>query len=326
MDERTLVGLGAARIGREPSRLDRLLYAPAVCDWVLAGYFFVAIVELSRARASEARDQYLSFAFACLTLFLGGVYLFRLRFERGRQARYGERLAYHALPLVALLSFYFNLRAILPIVNPALFDENLYQLDIRVFGVEPTLLVEQYSTRAVVEWFAFFYYSYFFLIASFVLVMILTVEDDERLSHFATGITLITCIGHFFYTLVPGFGPYEHLAHEYQGPLAGGVFYGLVLNAVDQGGPLRDIFPSLHTAMPTFCALFAWRHYRRLAPLITFFAANIMVATVVLRWHYAADVVAGLALAVTAFVVAPHLVEAYQARRAEVGLPALRRW
>src|SRR5262249_36531249 len=164
-----------------------------------------------------------------------------------------------------------------------------------------------------VEWFSFFYYSYFFLIASFIFVVIVSVEDDEEQSHFATGILLVVCVGHFVYALVPGFGPYEYLAHSYDAPLRGGIFYQLVLQAVDGAGPLRDIFPSLHTALPTFCALYAWRHYARLAPIVTFFAGNIIAATIILRWHYAADVLAGLLLAVAAFLLAPKLVEVYQA-------------
>ncbi len=321
----TTVELATVRLGRLPTRLDRFLYAPAMCDWILAAYFFTVIVGLTRGRPSPARDTYLVLVSAVLILFMGAVYVFRLRFEP-RRAGFGLQLAYHLLPLVAILTFYLNLRPILPIINGASYDDSLYQLDVRLLGFEPTLLVERWSSRNVVEWFSFFYYSYFFLIASFVFVLILTCTDDERLSHFATGIILIVAIGHFIYTLVPGLGPYMYLAHEYRAPLEGGTFYNLILEAVSGAGPLRDIFPSLHTALPTFCALYAWRHYPRVAPVASFFAANIMVATIVLRWHYAADVAAGLLLAGFAFIVSPRLTEAYQARRAEAGLAHLRRW
>jgi membrane-associated phospholipid phosphatase len=305
--------------------VDRMLYAPAACDWILVAYFFTVIAGLGLAHPTVARDAYLALVAGVLVVFMGGVYLFRLRLEP-RGHGYVAALGYHLLPMVAILFVYFNLRPILPIINGASFDDSLYQLDMRVLGFEPTLLVERWSTPAVVEWFAFFYYSYFFLLASFVFVTIVCCADDARRSHFATGMIVILAIGHFFYTLVPGFGPYIYLAHDYRAPLQGGRFYGLVLDAVSGAGSLRDIFPSLHTALPTYCALFAWRHHPRIAPVATFFAANIMVATIVLRWHYAADVAAGLLLAAFAFAVAPRLVEAYQARRAEVGLAHLGRW
>jgi membrane-associated phospholipid phosphatase len=327
MDEPTVLELTDAGYGRSPSRIERVLYAPAACDWIVAGYFFTVVVGLSRAHDSPARDQYLLFSLAILTGYVACVYLYRFRVERvGHPVGYGPRLAYHLLPLLAVLVFYLNLRPILPLLNGAVHDDRLYQLDMQIFGFEPTLLIERITTKAVVEWFAFFYYSYFFLIGSFIFVMICTVEDDERLSHFAAGMLFVVCVGHFIYALVPGFGPYEFLAHEYSRPLVGGTFYNLVLDAVSGAGPLRDIFPSLHTALPTFCALFAWRHYPRYAPIVTFFAGNIMAATIVLRWHYAVDVIAGLLLALAAFALAPRVVESYQARRAEVGLASLRRW
>jgi membrane-associated phospholipid phosphatase len=221
---------------------------------------------------------------------------------------------------------YLNLRPILPIINSSSYDEALYQLDVRLFTVEPTLAVEAWSSPRVVEWFSFFYYSYFYFISSFIFVMMFTSRNDHRLATFATGALLVVTTGQFVYTLVPGLGPYAHLAHEYRAPLQGGTFYQLVVNAVSAAGPLRDIFPSIHTALPTFLTLFAWRHYRRYAPIATFFTVNIILATIVLRWHYLVDVFAGLILAATAFWLAPRLVESYQHRREVIGLGALRRW
>jgi hypothetical protein len=234
-------------------------------------------------------------------------------------------LAYHLLPVVALLSVYFNLRGILPIINSTTYDDFLYNMDLTVLGFEPTVWVERFSSRGVVEYFAFFYYSYFFFVSAFIFVTIFSSSNERRMAHFGTGIMLVVAIGHVIYTFVPGYGPYAFLAHEYQRPLAGGPFYNLVLEAVNGAGALRDIFPSLHTALPTFCTLFAWKHHRRVAPIATFFTVNIILATIVLRWHYAADICAGLVLGSTAFLLAPRLVELYQSRREALGL-ALRRW
>jgi membrane-associated phospholipid phosphatase len=313
--------------GRVPSRVERLLLMPAVSDWLLAGYFLTVVFGLSRAPAGGERNFLLGLSSVVLSAFLFGCYVYRMRFEpRVGGPTYAQRLAYHLWPLCTLLTLYFHLRPILPLVNGVSYDEQLYQLDLRVFGFEPTVFLEKYSTRAVVEWFAFFYYSYFFFVAMFLFIHLLTNEDDRQLSHFATGLVMVVTIGHFVYMLVPGFGPYLHLAHEYDGPLPGGPFYDMVLRAVAAGGSLRDIFPSLHTALPVYLTMFAWRHHRRHAPLATFFAANIAGATLVLRWHYALDVIAGLLLATFAFWASPRLVELYQSRRNSAGLGSLRRW
>jgi membrane-associated phospholipid phosphatase len=80
------------------------------------------------------------------------------------------------------------------------------------------------------------------------------------------------------------------------------------MNTVAEGGALKDIFPSLHTAAPTFIALYSFRNralppYRYTWPLVLFFAMNIIVATMFLRWHWIVDVVAGLVLAIASQVV-----------------------
>jgi hypothetical protein len=314
-------------LGRSPTRLEKWLYAPAIPDWFAAGYFFTVVVGLTRSPDSAARNFYLLLVMGVLATYLAGVYFFRLRYElRVSRRAYAPSLAYHLLPLAAILTVFFNLRAILPMLNGALYDETLHHLTVRMLGFEPTLALEPYSSPIVVEWFAFFYYAYFFLIASFIFVMIFTSRSEKRLAYFATGFLMIVTVGHFIYAQVPGLGPYAYLAHEYQAPLHGGVFYWMVLDTVSAAGAMRDIFPSLHTALPMFLTFFAWKHYPKVAPITTLFAVNIMGATLVLRWHYAIDVVAGLILALVVHWGAPRLVELYQSRRESVGLGHLRRW
>ena len=50
-------------------------------------------------------------------------------------------------------------------------------------------------------------------------------------------------------------------------------------------------------------------------PLLAFFAANIIGATMFLRWHYVIDVIAGFALATTAVLVAPRITRWELGRR-----------
>jgi membrane-associated phospholipid phosphatase len=58
-----------------------------------------------------------------------------------------------------------------------------------------------------------------------------------------------------------------------------------------------------------FLSLFSYRHRDRLPfkytwPFVTFFSANIVIATMFLRWHYLVDVIAGMALSVGGFLLA----------------------
>jgi membrane-associated phospholipid phosphatase len=117
------------------------------------------------------------------------------------------------------------------------------------------------------------------------------------------GALAVCALGHIGYTLVPGAGPYATI--HFDEPLRGGFWWHQVEVMVANAGAHLDIFPSLHTAYPTFFAIHVFAHrarppYRYLWPAYAFFAANILVATMFLRWHWLIDVIAGVALALFA--------------------------
>jgi hypothetical protein len=96
---------------------------------------------------------------------------------------------------------------------------------------------------------------------------------------------------------------------EFAEPIHGGFFWQQVLLTVESAGAQMDIFPSLHTAYPTLYALhaFGWRRtrpFRWAWPIVAFFALNMIIATMFLRWHWFIDVVFGFALALVARTVA----------------------
>jgi membrane-associated phospholipid phosphatase len=137
---------------------------------------------------------------------------------------------------------------------------------------------------------------------------------------------MVFCTGHCVYMLVPGYGPYRHLAGQFEHSLSGGLFWRLVREAVDAGGAQKDIFPSLHTALPTYFALFSLKN-RRTRPfnitfwIVAFFASQIICATMFLRWHYLVDICAGIVLAATAVVVPSYVIPWERKRRQALGVP-----
>lgn len=201
---------------------------------------------------------------------------------------------------------YFVLRYHLPALQVPLRDLALLRIDEAVLGATPAAALAPLASPAVVEWFSFFYYSYFTLLVLHVLGSAFF-DRGTRLAEMMLGALLVTGIGHALYTLVPGVGPYG--AMPFANPLVGGTFYGLVMKAVHEAGAVLDIFPSLHTGHPCFFLLHSLRHRRTLpfrytAAPMAFFFVNIVVATMLLRWHYAIDVAAGVLVAVTAQQIA----------------------
>jgi hypothetical protein len=209
-----------------------------------------------------------------------------------------------ALPLAGV---YLALRRYLPALALQPCDAALLALDRRLFGETPAVLLERFVSRSAVEWFAFCYYAYFFLIGAYVLSALWR-DRGARAAELMLSIALVTALGQSLYTLVPGVGPHA-FAELFARPLAGGPWWDRVLALVARAGVGMDIFPSLHTAHPVLIALHAARHrqrgaYRLIWLPTALLAANMVVSTMFLRWHYGVDVLAGLALAVAAHRIA----------------------
>jgi hypothetical protein len=168
---------------------------------------------------------------------------------------------------------------------------------------------------------------YFLIVVAHVLPMLFWVRDDEVVESFGIGILLVFLTAHLLYMLVPGWGPYWYLNGSFSHELRGGTFWRLVRDAVEAGGAQKDIFPSLHTAAPTFFAWFSFHHRKRPPfkytwPVIAFLTTQIILATMFLRWHYLVDVIAGLALAGTACTLGHRIARWERAKRARLGLQA----
>ena len=297
----------------------------AAQDLMISGYFALLLFAVLTAKG-PGRDESIRTVLidiACLAVGLlltrGGIL---------RQGSFAHGLLYRLTLFLAVFLSYFQLRWILPAVSPHSLDADLLAFDLRVFGFEPSVAWDRYVTPQTTEWFAFFYFGYFFLLSAHVIPIMLVGKNQLRTAHFALGIFMVFCTGHLLYMLVPGWGPYHHLAGQFEHPLEGGLFWRLVRATVDAGGSQKDIFPSLHTATPTYFAIYSYMHRRVLPfrftwPLMAFAATQIIVATMFLRWHYLIDIIAGVTLATTAALVSHRVVCWETARRERRGVPAI---
>jgi hypothetical protein len=266
---------------------------------VLVTSYHVILVAAAIQGTGPGRAWCIHWTGSLLALQLATVLAVRSRLlGTGRMAG----LLYRVVTYGTVQVSYFVLRTLLPTARETALDAALFDLDVKLFGVEPTLWLDRFVTPACTEWFAFFYFGYFPLLAVHVLPMLFLERRTRLLAEFAMGILVVFCTAQIVYMLVPGFGPYRHLATHFEHALPHGRWYDLVLAAVAAGGAQKDIFPSVHTAAPTFLAIFSFlnrdrRPFSFTWPITALFAANIIGATIFLRWHYAIDVVAGLTLA-----------------------------
>lgn len=79
-------------------------------------------------------------------------------------------------------------------------------------------------------------------------------------------------------------------------------FFAWFLLGIYGGDPPRNCFPSLHVATPFVAALGCWRVHRGVGLAAVLWASLIAVSTVYTKQHYVADVIAGICLAVVAWI------------------------
>jgi len=223
---------------------------------------------------------------------------------------------------------YFFLKHVLPLVNTTTLDQKLYEFDLALFHFEPAMAWDRYVNSATTEWFSFFYFGYFLLMAVHVVPLLFFGRRKQIVGEFTFAMLLLFSIGHTLYMVVPGYGPYRAMADAFQHPFPNGPWHQLVMNAVHSGGAQMDIFPSLHTGAPTLLALFSYRNRKQLPfrytwPVVAFCTLNIIIATMFLRWHYLIDVVAGFSIAVGSVMLSRPIVRWEIARRRREGLGEL---
>jgi len=314
---------------REHTWSTRLYRSLASHDWLVMGYFVLVFFALLFGRG-PGRVHCMYVVATDLALVMAGLAITR-----------GELIPRTSTWLITINSFvyrmtlfmgiflsYFQLRSILPAATERAVDAQIYAFDLKVFGFEPSLAWDHFVNAQTTEWFAFFYFGYFFILAIHVLPFVFAVNNERLVSQFAIGIFTVFCSAHTLYMLVPGYGPYKFLATEFHHELTGGTFWGLVNKTVDSMGAQKDIFPSLHTAAPTFFAMFSFRHRDKLPfkytwPVVAFCACNIIVATMFLRWHYLIDIFAGIALATVANLLGAYLTPWEMAKRRRQGVPPI---
>ena len=293
----------------------------AVQDWYMVGFVVVLLLAVI---SGSGPDRATCIRYA--TIDVVGVFLallvVRAELLRGTAAA----LLYRLTIFGAVLGTFFQLKTILPEVSSRLVDGQLFAFDMALFHYEPAVAWDRFVTPATTEWFAFFYYGYFFLLGAHALPFAFIVKHRKvQLAEFGLGIVMIFCTAHLVYMVVPGYGPYRYLADQFTNRLEGGLWWRLVNETVAAAGSQKDIFPSLHTCAPTFLALFSFRHRKTLPfkytwPFTAFFASQMVLATMFLRWHYLVDICAGLTLAIVATLVGSRIVRWERERREREGL------
>jgi len=207
--------------------------------------------------------------------------------------------------IAVMFTLYTTLGHVAFTAIPWLADPWLEQADrVLLLGRSPVLAVEPLAAS---EWTKLLSFGYAMFIPYLYLSIILSLvgrppaERDE----FVTGFAVLYALSFLGYLFLPARGPVAWMADAFTVPINGGAFHRIILRSVEQVGGPHGAFPSLHVGASLFATLFDLRHRNPLRGLIYLpLVATIAVATLVLRYHYAVDLVAACILAFVASEIA----------------------
>jgi membrane-associated phospholipid phosphatase len=205
--------------------------------------------------------------------------------------------------IVTIPIVFTQLGSLVPYVNPRRYERALFDLDLLVCGgVNPLEALERVAHPWLTEGLQWVYDFYYFIP---VILGVAVVRRGQTidLARMLFVMTLCIYVSYVGYYLVPAAGPnINHLGLYRFGSELRGVFMARELRetlaAIEQ--IKQDCFPSGHTAVSIAALLLAYRFARDTVALLWPLVLALVFSTLYLRYHYVADVLAGIALAFAA--------------------------
>jgi membrane-associated phospholipid phosphatase len=222
----------------------------------------------------------------------------------------------HWYPHLFFLFCFEELGKLVHLVTPGWQDAKLIAADYWLTGVHPTVWLEQFATPARNDFMQFAYLTYF----TYLLVLggVLYYRRDWRgywsvMTYSVAGYAIGYCIAIFF----PIESPWFSMAGAWHGSLQGGPFTAAI-NFIEHFGRVRGAaFPSEHVAGSVAALWGAWRHRRWLFWVMVPIVTCMCVSTVWGRYHYVADVLAGMVTGSLGYVIGSWLMKTQGAVAAE---------
>ena len=204
----------------------------------------------------------------------------------------------HLMPLVYLLVGYW-LPALLVSAPDARLERWLLAVDRQLFGTDGLRTFEQYGPRALVEYLELAYLLCYAVVpAGYVWLLAAGLHREaERFW------SIVLLAAFFCYGLLPWLPTRAPRALENDRPHWRSTVRQLNLAVLSRGSVQWNTFPSGHTAASTATALAVGTHVPAGGVVLGAIAVSIAVGSVVGRYHYAADAIAGVLVGLLAFFI-----------------------
>jgi membrane-associated phospholipid phosphatase len=212
---------------------------------------------------------------------------------------------WYALPLY--IFFFEELQGLVHAIFAGWFDRWLIQFDFNLAGVHPSAWLAPFASPVLNDAMQFAYMTYFL----FLVILPAILYFEKNFTAFWTVMTS-TAVAHYsvyvMAVLFPIESPYFSLASLHLAPLAGGPCTATIELIEHFGRVHGAAFPSAHVAGSMVAILAARRFKPWLYWICVPLFAAMCAATVYGRYHYVADVIAGMAVGAMGWAAGERLV------------------
>ncbi len=214
-------------------------------------------------------------------------------------------------PLIFMFVIFESFFMILPYFNPHDYDKELSAIDFRMFGVNPTVWIEQW----VRPWLTDLLYLVYFIYYPFPLFILVYLYKKRMFTELDRSIFLLLVVNYgayITYFFIPAMGPryYEPLM-QLQTKTLNGIFLAVpIRDFIHIFEPNKfDAFPSLHIATSLTTMYIMFKYNKKMFLIFIPLILGIFVAVIYCRFHYVVDVFAGIVWTIVAITVSGRLYD-----------------
>ena len=185
----------------------------------------------------------------------------------------------------------------------------IVELDAVVFGVHPTVWVQQFYQPWLDELMNVFYSGYYLFMPLVTITLFMRGKREETIDAFSF-VTFAYLSNFLCFYLLPTLGPQmtDSLKGTGENHYTGYLFAEITRRVQASGAVRGGAFPSSHVSGALTWALVARRYRLRMGYVLMPMVAGVAISTVYLGYHHALDPILGLAWGATCYPIAVNLI------------------
>jgi membrane-associated phospholipid phosphatase len=195
--------------------------------------------------------------------------------------------------------FYEQTGGLMKLFFPNFLDYQLTAFEQAIFGIEPTLWLDNNLINVwITEILSMCYFSYYLMLPTF-LIALYFMKRYDIIKRALTAICLTFFISYLLFFLYPIEGPRYFFDGQYIHNIAGPIFRPLVDLAIEKGAVHGGCMPSTHVAVALVMLISIAREYRWTGWFLIPLNIGLAMGTVYGRFHYVSDVIVGTVIGIS---------------------------